>query len=99
MDSMALRLSLSLWRQWSWGRWELRAELGVLLCPDHTCRVAALPPLATLVTRGLGHVQNYHPVDWWAVNETLSDATQGFRLGKKPDMWKVHRWEGGGLWL
>lgn len=22
---------LSLWRQWSWGRWELRAELGVLL--------------------------------------------------------------------
>ena len=77
----------------------MRAELGVLLCPDHTCRVAALPPLATLVTRGLGHVQNYHPVGWWAVDETLSDATQGFRLGKKWYMWNIDRRESGGVWL
>ena len=64
------------------GRCEVRAELGVLLCPDHTCRVAALPPLATLVTRGLGHVQNYHPVGWWAVDETLLMQLRASGLGR-----------------
>lgn len=51
----------------------------------------ALSSLGTLVAWGLDHVQNYHPVNWGAVNEALPGEAQGFRFGKKQKMWNVHR--------